>query len=124
MKIKKRQLLIVDDSVLIVKRLLATLQEFLINTEINAALTGADALKALRQYKPEVVLLDIQLPDISGIEILKTIRVTCPGTAVIMLSNQSAIYTRAMCMDAGADAFYDKSGEFDLAIEHLKNLER
>lgn len=116
--------MIVDDSALIVKRLLAALEENLSNTEIISAATGADALTALHRNKPEIVLLDIQLPDINGIEILKTIKSTYPETSVIMLSNQSANHTRTTCMNAGAEAFYDKSKEFELAMEHLKNLEQ
>lgn len=124
MKGKKRQLLIVDDSALIVKRLLATLEETLSNTEIISAGSGADALSALHRIRPEVVLLDIHLPDINGIEILKTIRSHYPETSVIMLSNQAANQTRITCLNAGAEAFYDKSKEFDLAMDHLKNLEQ
>mgnify|MGYP003952933195 CR=1 FL=1 len=123
MKVKKRQLLIVEDSALIVKRLLSTLEEDLSNTEISAVLNGTDALAAIHDIKPEVVLLDIHLPDISGIDVLKTIRHAYPDTSVIMLSNHSATHTRTTCMNAGASAFYDKSKEFQLAIEHVKNLE-
>lgn len=121
-KVKKKQLLIVEDSDLILKRLISTLEEDLSNTKISAVLNGTDALAAMQAFRPEFVLLDINLPDINGIDLLRTIRSSYPDTSVIMLTNHSATHTRTTCMNAGANAFYDKSKEFQLAVEYVKHL--
>lgn len=116
---KLHRLLIVDDSVLIVKRLITSLYEVLPNTEINSVLKGADALTVMQTNTPETVLLDLQLPDMSGVEVLKKIKEQYPATAVVVLTNNSVTYNRTTCVKEGAEGFYDKSTEFEKAIEHL-----
>jgi len=123
MKLKPARLLIVDDSILIVKRLTTTLYEVLPNTEIICVLKGADALVVMENSQPEIVLLDLQLPDMNGIEVLKKIKKKYPTTAVVILSNNSVPYNRTTCIKAGAEGFYDKSTEFEKAIDHLQNIE-
>ena len=123
MKEKTTRLLIVDDSILIVKRLTSTLYEVLPNTEIICVLKGADALMVMETNMPEIVLLDLQLPDMSGIEVLKKIKKDYPTTAVIVLSNNSVPYNRSTCIKEGAEGFYDKSTEFEKAIDHILNIQ-
>ena len=123
MKQRITRLLIVDDSALIIKRITTTLYEVLPNTEIISVLKGADALLVMEKNKPEIVLLDLQLPDISGIDVLKQIKKEHPTTAVIILSNNSVPYNRTTCIKEGAEGFYDKSNEFEKAIEHLLNIQ-
>ena len=116
MKEKITRLLIVDDSILIVKRLTTTLYEVLPKTEIISVLKGADALLVMENSQPEIVLLDLQLPDMNGIEVLKKIKKNYPTTAVIILSNNSVPYNRTTCIKEGAEGFYDKSTEFEKAV--------
>ena len=122
MQNEPKQLLLVDDSVLVIKRVALTLYDKLTNTNIISVLKGADAVTAIDKFKPTVVLLDINLPDISGIELLKQIRVGYPAIKVIMLTNQSKAHIRKICLQQGAEGFYDKTREFEKAIEHIKKL--
>lgn len=123
MQLKNKRLLIVDDSIIIVKRLTTTLSEVLPNTEIISVLRGGDAMLVMETSQPETVLLDLQLPDMNGIEVLKKIKKQYPTTAVIILSNNSVPYNRTTCIKEGAEGFYDKSNEFEKAIDHLVTLQ-
>ena len=123
MKHTPKQLLVIDDSALIIKRVTLALHEKLKDIDVISVLKGADALYSIQNFKPWVVLLDIQLPDISGIEVLRQIKKTYPEVKVIMLTNQSAPHIRKTCLQEGADGFYDKTREFEMAIEHIKKLD-
>jgi len=61
-----------------------------------------------------VVLLDINLPDKSGIELLRLIQERHPETAVLMISNNADQYYRNICKKLGARYFLDKSTDIDL----------
>jgi DNA-binding NarL/FixJ family response regulator len=123
MNLKNNRLLIVDDSLLIVKRLTTTLHEVLPSTEIISVLRGNDAMAVMEKSMPQTVLLDLQLPDITGIEVLKKIKKQYPTAAVVVLTNNSVPYNRTTCIKEGAEGFYDKSSEFEKAIDHLVTLQ-
>lgn len=112
--------LIVDDSSLVVQRLTAALIEILPDTELIFASTGTDALEIVETTRPLAVLLDIHLPDISGIEVLKKIKTNHANTVVIMLTNNSEPHNKTTCLENGADGFYDKTTEFEKAIEQFQ----
>ena len=59
-----------------------------------------------RELEPEMVILDVQLPDGSGLDLLGTIKQERPNTRVLMFSNY-ALY-RKRCVAEGADDFFDK----------------
>ncbi len=78
--------LIVDDHALVregIRKILSLEPQFSILTEAH---NGTMALKLCREFKPDLVLLDINLPDITGIEVCKTIKQEFPGTGVIALT--------------------------------------
>jgi DNA-binding NarL/FixJ family response regulator len=68
-----------------------------------------------------VVILDIQMPDASGIAVLAHIKKESPRTIVIMLTNFPLPPFRKCCPKAGADYFFDKSTEFEKVIEVLRS---
>lgn len=79
-----KHILVVDDESLIRYSLSAALQSN--DTEVITSPSGRDALKALGDWHFEFCFLDIHLPDMSGIDIMKTIRLTSPATKVIMMT--------------------------------------
>jgi DNA-binding NarL/FixJ family response regulator len=110
---KKLAILIVDDSALIVSRLTGLLEE-LPNTHVVGHASNYDeSVLALQQNKPDVIILDINLPGKNGIEILKYIKTGFPKITVIMFSNQNSDYYRDICKQLGADHFVDKSKGFE-----------
>jgi len=108
-----KPLLIVDDSPLIVKKIKEWLEEMAGLASVESCGTYAEAVNLLPVYKPAVVLLDINLPDKSGIVLLKYIKTYYPGIAVIVVTNQSNNFYKNLCMESGARFFLDKSNDFE-----------
>lgn len=106
-------LLIVDNSVFIIERLLVILKEVKAIEKIFTATHYGAAVDILKEKKIDIILLDIQLPDKNGIELLKYMVHHFPGTKVIILSNLVNGYYQKLCTDAGAVSFIDKSKDFD-----------
>jgi DNA-binding NarL/FixJ family response regulator len=106
------KILIVDDSAVVRDRLvqlLAGLQEMEIVGEAEDAERGRELT---RKLKPDVIILDVQMRNGGGIELLKNIKQMNPTSHVIVLTNEAYPEIRNRCLDAGADYFFDKSTEY------------
>jgi DNA-binding NarL/FixJ family response regulator len=114
-----KQVLIIDDSPQIRKRIAALLAESQKIRIIGEAGNGHDALEAVQRTRPDTVILDIRLPDQSGIALLKTFKARYPDMAVIMLTNLDDARYRRQCRQLGADHFLNKSKEFDKIVETI-----
>lgn len=109
---------IVDDAMSIrdsLKKLISILSFIDILGEAGSI---AETRKKLSSVKPDVTILDLNLPDGSGIELLKEIKAGPNSHTVIMLTNYSAEQYRKKSIENGADYFLDKSTEF----EHVKDI--
>jgi DNA-binding NarL/FixJ family response regulator len=111
--ITPKPLLIVDDSPLIVNKMKEWLEELTVLTSIESCSTFARAVDWLSVYKPAVVLLDIDLPDKSGIILLKHIKAFYPEIPVIMITNLNNDFYKNLCLELGARFFLDKSNDFE-----------
>jgi len=111
------KLLIVDDSSAVYGRLLAMLGGVEHLTALSIARTLQEADEKSRDFCPDAAVLDMQLPDGSGLDALRAIKRNCPNAHVFMFSNQ--IEFREKSRLAGADGFYDKSLEFEALIARL-----
>ncbi len=116
------KVLIVDDSAFIRERLKAMLSEITEPENISQAEDPLEAVKCLQKLNHEVVILDIRMPDGSGIDVLRTIKKQPSPPSVIIVTNSPYPQYRRKCIDAGADFFFDKSAEFDKVTEVLKQL--
>lgn len=76
--------------------------------EILEADRGEEALKVFEERKPDFVLLDINMPGMTGIEILKVMTTRNPSIPVIMLTGQASREAVENCRDAGAAFFIRK----------------
>ncbi|HMH22839.1 MAG TPA: response regulator transcription factor [Puia sp.] len=108
-----KSILIVDDSPLISEKLRLMLKPMKNIETVGNAGDYQLALRWITENRPDIVLLDINLPGRSGIDLLQYIKTHDPGIVVIMLTNQSGEYYRAKCKALGADFFMDKSREYD-----------
>lgn len=70
--------------------------------------TGADALAAVAELCPDVVLLDVSLPDLDGVEVARRLRGQAPGTRVVMLTMYTDRATVSAALAAGAAAYLPK----------------
>ena len=112
-KKEKSVLLIVDDSLLIMERLLLMLEDIK-DVIVMHAINYAEAHEMLESVQPKIVLLDINLPDRSGMELLPVIRKKNENIKVVIITNHGNEYYRSLCKKLGAHYFIDKSKDFDL----------
>ncbi|MBI4368291.1 MAG: response regulator [Candidatus Omnitrophica bacterium] len=109
------KLLIVDDEVEICDFLKSFFEER--NYEVKAASSGQAALAAVEHFKPQVILLDIKMPVMDGIQVLGEVKKKYPRIKVIMVT---ALETRDKieeCLRLGADNYITKP----LSLEYLEN---
>ena len=111
---RKKTLLIVDDSIVVVDRLIPMLESLENIALVIHAGSYEEAIEMLAAVKPDFILLDIQLPDKSGIALLKEIREKDADMIVIMISNQATPEYGNLCKRLGAQYFFDKSRDFEL----------
>lgn len=112
-----RNVFIVDDSKQIRERLITLLTESAQIHIAGQAGHGREALEAIGRLKPDTVILDIRLPDFSGIELFKIIKKRYPGIKVIMLTNFDYSQYRRQCRRLGADSFLNKTMEFEKIVD-------
>jgi DNA-binding NarL/FixJ family response regulator len=113
-----RRLLIVDDD----QRFRAIARELLENEGfevVGEAGDGATGIAAVRSLEPEVVLLDVQLPDIDGIELAKRLTGNGGGPAVILTSTRDASDYGSEVARSGARGFVPKD---ELSAERIVSL--
>ncbi|HEY7183844.1 MAG TPA: response regulator [Blastocatellia bacterium] len=95
--------------------------------EVYEAATGNDALRFARELKPELVLLDVRLPDISGIEVCRRIK-TDPETSSTLVIQTSATFTegsdRIRGLEGGADAYLTEPIEAAELIANIRAIMR
>jgi DNA-binding NarL/FixJ family response regulator len=105
------KVLLIDDSAIvrrIVKRLMkgdSRVQHFF------AAGNAADGYSLFKISRPDAVVLDLNLPDLHGLEILKRIKGSAPRCVVIILTNCDAPEMREECLRHGADSFLIKESD-------------
>ena len=103
------KVMIVDDSTLLQSRLTNALKEMDENLNISQAGSCKEALHMFSRFKPDMVILDIALPDGSGINLLQRFKNDAPAVHVVMLTNFPTDEFKKNCMELGADYFFDKS---------------
>lgn len=106
--------LIVDDSAIVRARLRALLAEERCVRQVSEATNGAEAWDLFQQLTPDVVLMEIHLPDFSGLEVLWRIKRANPACLVIVLTNLRDPIFRQETQRCGADHFLHKATEFEL----------
>ncbi len=82
--------------------------------------SGHEALRLFEEQKPDIVILDIRLPDSNGLSLLKTIKESSPSVATIMATGCPDAQSRVEAMKMGALAYLEKP----LDMDNLKALMR
>ncbi len=116
------RILIADDSKLIRERLAMLIEEIPDVEVINQVEDTPLAIKSIKEFMPEIVILDLRMPGGGGLSALTQIKKEEPPPKVIVLTNYSYPQLRKKCMEEGADFFLDKSNEFEKVIEIIKDL--
>lgn len=119
---EKKTLLIVDDSIIVVDRLIPMLESLENIAFVIHAGSYEEAIEMLAAIKPDFILLDIQLPDKSGIELLREIRGKDQEMIVIMITNHATPEYGNLCKKLGAQHFFDKSKDFELISDVIEEV--
>lgn len=106
-----RKLLIVDDDHSVIEMMVDYF--FIRGSEVLSAQTSEEAIRVAFLERPDLVLLDLGLPDFSGEEVLKRIKRSMPQMKVIVLTGQTEAGLREKMMKLGSDAYF-KKGETSL----------
>ncbi|MBT3530914.1 MAG: response regulator [Gammaproteobacteria bacterium] len=116
------QILLVEDD----RPLAASLQKALVKSgyAINHVETGKAALHTLQVEKPDILVLDIGLPDTDGISILKALRKTDKELPVLLLTARDSVEDKVQGLDSGADDYLAKPFEVTELLARLRVLER
>ena len=114
------RVLVVDDELFVGD----LMQEYLTLSgySVTAVSSGEDALAIFPELKPQVVILDIRMPGMSGMDVLKTIKQDKPETGVIMLSAYGDPDTIVEALGAGADHYLQKPVNLKHLVETLALL--
>jgi len=107
------RLFLVEDSSLLAERLEAMLATLPGVEVIGRAGSAPAATAAMSRACPDLVVLDIQLAEGSGFDVLRELHAKAPELDVVMLSNYSSDPYRQIAERFGAKAFFDKSKEFE-----------
>ena len=118
------RVLIADDSAVIVQRLVTMLADVDGIEIVGHAGTVAEASQAVRTLTPDVVILDLQMPGGSGIDVLESMKRDRVTPIVIVLTNYPHPQYRKKCLQSGARFFMDKSNEFERVAAALRRLIR
>ncbi|PKP46627.1 MAG: hypothetical protein CVT94_14030 [Bacteroidetes bacterium HGW-Bacteroidetes-11] len=107
------RVILADDSELILVRLQQMLGIFPQVELLGSYIDGIETLDAMRKQKPDLAIIDIKMPWMSGLDVLKEIRKEDKLMKIILLSFYSSDYYRQLASQLGADYFFSKSDEFE-----------
>jgi len=115
-------ILIVDDHFVVRSGLVTSLELTDDMTVIAEASSGEDAITAYRRHQPSVVLMDLQLPCMSGISATRALRAESPGACVLIFSNFSRDHEIQSAIDAGALGYVPKSARRDELLTAVRTV--
>jgi len=116
------RILVVDDEPAILRFLRAGLgsQGYV----VAEATTGEAALEAIRQRRADLVVLDLGLPDIDGLEVIRRIRDSGATVPIIVLSSRGEEAVKVTALDAGADDYVTKPFGIDELLARIRAAQR
>ena len=117
---KRTRLLVVDDDVLVLESLRTLLSHH--DYDVTAVDSGHGALEELTKTPFDLVLSDVRLPDLNGLELLRRIKATRPSQAVIMLTAFGSIESAVAAMKAGALEYMSKPIDDFLLVNRIRRL--
>jgi two-component system OmpR family response regulator len=116
------RVLVVDDETVLTELLTMALRYE--GWEVTAAGTGAAALHLVDEFRPDAVVLDIMLPDMDGLAVLRGMRAVCPDIPVLFLTAKDAVEDRVLGLTAGGDDYVTKPFSIEELAARLRGLMR
>jgi DNA-binding NarL/FixJ family response regulator len=123
--LKGLKILLIDDTQVVLEHLQVLLSELTQVSRTEAVLSAEEALRLLDNYEPDIMVLDINMPGMSGIEMLRKLSLkNIIRPVVIMLTNNTFSKYKDECMRLGADYFLDKSRDFQLIPSIVEKVQQ
>ncbi|SHJ19855.1 two-component system, OmpR family, response regulator [Actinomyces denticolens] len=116
------RVLVVDDEQMLADLLASALRYE--GWEVTTAGTGVAAVRAAKEIQPDVVVLDIMLPDFDGLEVMRRIHGHTPGVPVLFLTAKDAVEDRVAGLTAGGDDYVTKPFSLEEVVARLRALLR
>jgi DNA-binding NarL/FixJ family response regulator len=116
------KLFIADDSTEFRERLASILSHIDGVDIVGQAGDVPEAIEAIEGSKPDTVILDIQMPGGSGLDVLKVLKSSTPSPVVMMLTVGPSSEYKDRCFAMGADYFFEKSSELRSMAQLLRDL--
>jgi chemotaxis protein histidine kinase CheA/ActR/RegA family two-component response regulator len=122
MAVQRTRVLVVDDALSVRRSMQQLLEDA--GYDVTMAADGFLALEALRTQTPAIVLTDLEMPHLNGLELTKRLRELPQfmGTPVVMITSRASEKHRAMATDVGVDLYLTKPYTDAALIEHVKRL--
>ncbi|HLI40203.1 MAG TPA: response regulator, partial [Streptosporangiaceae bacterium] len=92
--------------------------------DVRTAGTGAGAVRTAREFRPDAVVLDIMLPDLDGVEVMRRLRAELPHVCVLFLTARDAVEDRVAGITAGGDDYVTKPFSLEEVVLRLRALLR
>jgi two-component system OmpR family response regulator len=116
------RVLVVDDEVNIAELISMALRYE--GWQVRMAHTGTSAVNAAKELGPDAVVLDMMLPDINGLEVLRRMRASLPDVPVVFLTARDAVEDRVAGLTAGGDDYVTKPFSLEELVARLRGLMR
>jgi two-component system, OmpR family, response regulator len=116
------RILVVDDELSLAELLASVLRYE--GWEIRTASDGTSAVRTAREFQPDAVVLDVMLPDFSGLEVLRRVRAEQPNVCVLFLTARDAVEDRIAGITAGGDDYVTKPFSLEEVLARLRGLLR
>lgn len=119
---QEKRVLVVDDHALVREGIATVIGEDDGFCVVGQASDGLEAIRAMETCHPEIVLMDLNMPRMNGIEATRVIRRQWPGTIIVGLSVQEDETTARSVVEAGASVFLSKSSTPDQIVATMREL--
>ena len=116
------RVLVVDDEVNIAELLQMALRYE--GWDVQTAHSGRKAVAAAKQHAPDVIVLDMMLPDYDGLEVLRKVRAFSPDVPVLFLTARDSVEDRVAGLTAGGDDYVTKPFSLEEVVARLRGLLR
>jgi two-component system, OmpR family, response regulator len=114
--------LVVDDEPVLAEMLSMALRYE--GWDVDTAGDGRTAVTKARETRPDVVVLDVMLPDMTGLEVLRKLRAQVPGLPVLLLTARDSVEDRIAGLTAGGDDYVTKPFSIEEVVLRLRSLLR
>ena len=92
--------------------------------DVRSAATGNSAVRTAKEFQPDAVVLDVMLPDLDGLEVLRRLRGHSPDVPVLFLTARDAVEDRIAGLTAGGDDYVTKPFSLEEVVARLRALLR